>query len=215
MSISRTVVISCACRGDRLGMGIPKALLLVEGKSLIRRQLELLERAEDIRVVVGYQAEAVIREAEQYRKDITFVYNNEYCTTGAGASVCLAARAAREYLLAIDGDLLIHPKDMERILACETEFVGGTTPDSEDVWYLDTQRQSESEWVTGFTKEQGSYEWTGVTQILTEKIADTTGHVYQILEPNLPLKLLEIRTREIDTMKDYQRAVEWVKNGYL
>lgn len=42
MSISRTIVISCAGMGNRLGLGTTKALVEVDGKPLIVRRLELL-----------------------------------------------------------------------------------------------------------------------------------------------------------------------------
>ena len=37
-----TVIISCAGMGTRLGIGMPKALVNVDGKPLIIRQLEML-----------------------------------------------------------------------------------------------------------------------------------------------------------------------------
>ena len=66
-NISRTIVISCAGLGKRLGLGMTKALLQVDGKSLIIRHLEALKDEDDIRIVVGYQAEKVIEEVTAYR----------------------------------------------------------------------------------------------------------------------------------------------------
>ena len=60
MQVSRTVIISCAGMGNRLGLGTTKALVEVEGKPLIMHHLEKLKDESDIRVVVGYQAEKVI-----------------------------------------------------------------------------------------------------------------------------------------------------------
>ena len=57
MQVSRTVIISCAGMGNRLGLGTTKALVEVEGKPLIMHHLEKLKDERDIRVVVGYQAE--------------------------------------------------------------------------------------------------------------------------------------------------------------
>ena len=57
MGISRTVIISCAGMGNRLGLGTTKALLEVEGEPLIIRHLKMLQDEHDIRIVVGYQAE--------------------------------------------------------------------------------------------------------------------------------------------------------------
>ena len=56
MGISRTVIISCAGMGNRLGLGTTKALLEVEGEPLIIRHLKMLQDEQDIRMVVGYQA---------------------------------------------------------------------------------------------------------------------------------------------------------------
>ena len=110
----KTIVISCAGRGTRLGMGIPKALLDIEGKPLIIRHLEQLKECDDIRVVVGYRSQDVIDVVKAYRKDVTFVFNHDYKTTGTGASVALASKYAHEYILSLDGDLLIHPEDRTR-----------------------------------------------------------------------------------------------------
>ena len=51
MCFSRTVVISCAGMGNRLGLGTTKALVEVDGKPLIVRHLEMLGDEEDIRYV--------------------------------------------------------------------------------------------------------------------------------------------------------------------
>ena len=214
MGIERTVVISCAGMGNRLGLHTTKALIEVDGKTLIRRHLELLQEEKDIRVVVGYQADSVIEEVQKYRQDVTFVYNYDYATTKTGDSVVLAAKGAKKYLLSLDGDLLIHPEDMKKILECDHAFVSGGDIESDEPWMVQTCAESGTEYAKGFSKESGAYEWNGITQIESEKILNGTGHVFQLVEPFLPVPFLEIRTREIDTMNDYERAVAWVKNGF-
>lgn len=214
MSFSRTIIISCAGAGNRLGLGTTKALLEVEGKSLIARCLEMLENEKDIRIVVGYQAQKVIQLACRYRRDITFVFNHDYKTTGTGASVALASRYANEYILSLDGDLLIHPDDMAKILECTHEFVGGGVPETDDPWMLETFRENGKEYVGRFSKNDGTWEWNGVTQMKSAKMQDGRGHVFQLLQPYLPLPFMELRTREIDTINDYERAAAWVKNGF-
>lgn len=125
MSFSRTIIISCAGMGNRLGLGTTKALVEVDGKPLIIRHLEYLKEESDIRVVVGYQAQKVIETVTAYRKDVLFVFNHDFRNTGTGSSVVLASKYANEYILSLDGDMLIHPEDMEKILSCNHEFVGG------------------------------------------------------------------------------------------
>ncbi len=214
MAVSRTVIISCAGMGSRLGLGSTKALLEIDGKPLIIRHLEMLGHESDIRVVVGYQAEAVIEVVRKYREDVLFVFNHHYRETGTGASVALAAKYANDYILSLDGDLLVHPEDMEKVLACDHEFVSGGIPGTDDLWMLQTYTENGREFVSSFSKNTGTYEWNGITQMESRKMRNGTGHVFQLIEPYLPVPFLELRTREIDTVNDYERALAWVKNGF-
>lgn len=214
MAISRTVIISCAGMGNRLGLGSTKALVEIDGKPLIIRHLEMLKDETDIRVVVGYQAAQVIEVVKKYRKDVTFVFNHHYRETGTGASVALASRYANEYILSLDGDLLIHPQDMKKILSCEHEFVSGGVPGTDDPWMLQTYEEDGKEYVSAFSRNCGNYEWNGVTQMKSAKMQNGKGHVFQLIEAYLPVIFMELHTREIDTINDYERAVAWVKNGF-
>lgn len=214
MQLSRTVIISCAGMGNRLGLGTTKALVEVEGKPLIMHHLEKLKDESDIRVVVGYQAEKVINVVRKYRKDVVFVFNHNYRETGTGASVALASQYANEYILSLDGDLIIHPDDMKKILECDHEFVSGGIPDTDEPWMLQTYKDDGKEFVSAFSKNIGNYEWNGITQMKSAKIKNGQGHVFQLIEPYLPIPFLELRTREIDTVNDYERAVEWVRNNF-
>ena len=214
MQVSRTVIISCAGMGNRLGLGTTKALVEVEGKPLIMHHLEKLKDESDIRVVVGYQAEKVINVVRKYRKDVVFVFNHNYRETGTGASVALASQYANEYILSLDGDLITHPDDMKKILECDHEFVSGGIPDTDEPWMLQTYKDDGKEFVSAFSKNIGNYEWNGITQMKSAKIKNGQGHVFQLIEPYLPIPFLELRTREIDTVNDYERAVEWVRNNF-
>ena len=214
MQVSRTVIISCAGMGNRLGLGTTKAQVEVEGKPLIMHHLEKLKDESDIRVVVGYQAEKVINVVRKYRKDVVFVFNHNYRETGTGASVALASQYANEYILSLDGDLIIHPDDMKKILECDHEFVSGGIPDTDEPWMLQTYKDDGKEFVSAFSKNIGNYEWNGITQMKSAKIKNGQGHVFQLIEPYLPIPFLELRTREIDTVNDYERAVEWVRNNF-
>ena len=215
MDFSRTIIISCAGMGNRLGLGTTKALVEVDGKPLIIRHLENLQEEEDIRVVVGYQAEKVIEVVNQYRKDILFVFNHDFRNTGTGASVALASKYANKYILSLDGDMLIHPEDMKKILECRHEFVGGNPIESDHPWMLQTFEQGGKELVSAFSHCMGNYEWNGVTQMLASKMLNGNGHVFQLIEPYLPVPFMELRTREIDTINDYERATEWVRGGFV
>lgn len=210
MVSNKTVIISCAGIGKRLGRGVPKALVDVYGEAMIIRTLKMLDEVEDVRVVVGFMAEKVINKVLSYRKDILFVFNHDYLNTGTGASVLLASRFAKEYILTIDGDIIVHPDDMKRLLEIKKEFVGVTDVASDDPVYV---RASDDK-VLGFSREKGQFEWTGVTQLRKKHLKNTSGHTLSLVEPNLPLPLEKIRMKEIDTENDYVAACAWVKNNY-
>ncbi len=209
-----SIVISAAGMGTRLGLGCTKALVEIEGKTLIERQLEILKDYDDIRVVVGYQAEKVIEVVNSIRKDVTFVFNHDYRNTGTGASFSLGAKYGREFVVALDGDLLVHPDDLIKAIEYEGSCVGGTTPSTDNPWTMPTKMIRGVENVVGFSKTEGEYEWTGLAKIRLDQLQPGTGHVFHIIEPLLPLPMIFIRTKEIDTVDDYERAVTWVRNGY-
>lgn len=89
MSTAKSVIISCAGIGSRLGLGTTKALINIDGRPLINWQLDLLKDVEDVRIVVGFQANDVIEQVKKYRRDVTFVFNHNYFETKTGASYYL------------------------------------------------------------------------------------------------------------------------------
>lgn len=214
MNNNVTIVISCAGMGTRLGLGCTKALVEVEGKTLIERQLEILKDYDDIRIVVGFQAEKVIDVVNSIRKDVLFVFNHDYRNTGTGASFTLGAKFGRAYAVALDGDLLVHPDDLIKVIEYDGSCVGGTSPSTDNPWTMPTRLIRGVEHVTGFSKEYGDYEWTGLAKLRTDQLQPGTRHVFHLIEPMLPLPMVYIRTKEIDTIDDYERAVRWVRNGY-
>lgn len=214
MSVSKTIVISCAGMGTRLGIGSTKALIDIDGKPLIIRQLELLKDYDDIRIVVGYQMEKVIEVVNNYRKDILFVFNHNYRNTGTGGSFSLAIKHAREMVVSLDGDLLVHPDDLKRVLESDTECACGGKIGTDNPMLMKTITKDGKIYGVGFSREEGEYEWTGLAQVRTERLEPGDKHVCNMLEPLLPLEMIEIRTREVDTMGDYEHAIAWVRNGY-
>lgn len=208
MSSAKSIIISCAGLGSRLGLATTKALVDINGKSLIRWQLELFKDVEDIRIVVGFQASDVIEEVRKYRDDVVFVYNHNYFETKTGASYYLGARDGNEYAIEIDGDLLIHPDDIKTLLKMDGEWIAYADKMSDDAVYVKTDSQGN---VLAFSREQGDYEWTGPCCIKKSKLKYSSGHVFNQLEPYLPMKGVKIRACDIDTYEDYQRALEFIK----
>lgn len=206
-----SIIISCAGMGTRLGIGMPKALVDVVGKPLIIRQLEMLQDYDDIRIVVGFQAEKVMEVVKAYRQDVMFVFNYDYTTTGTAASFSKGLLGARKYVVALDGDLLVHPEDLTAFIDAPEECIGGGVPGTDNPVLMTLD---DNGCVVKFSREEGTQEWTGLAKIRTDRLVPGTGHVYQMLEPLMPIKVKSIRTREIDTVNDYDNAVKWVRNHY-
>ena len=214
MPIKKTIVISCAGRGTRLGINKTKALVDIDGKPIIIRQLEMLKDYDDIRIVVGYQKEMLIETVKAFREDVTFLENKNYENTGTASSFSIGIQNAEELVVSLDGDLLVHPDDLKRILESDKECVCGAIPYTEDPILMQTKEIDGKIYGIGFSKDKGEYEWTGLTQVRGERLSPGVGHVCDMLVPILPMEMELIRTREVDTPRDYENAVKWVKNGY-
>lgn len=211
MSTSKSVILSCAGVGSRLGLGKTKALMDICGRSLIAWQLENFTDVEDLRIVVGFQASDVIEEVKKYRKDAIFVYNRDYFHTKTGYSYYLGAKDANELCIEWDGDLLVHPDDAKRLLAEPGEFIAYSDKSSDDAVMLSTNAAGE---VVGFSRNRGDYEWTGPCCLRKDRVLGDKGHVYNILEQHLPLKGIRITAQDIDTYEDYMRAKEFIKKYF-
>lgn len=208
MQTTKSVIISCAGIGSRLGLGTTKALIKIDGKSIIQWQLELFQEVKDIRVVVGFQAAEVIAEVKKYRPDAVFVYNHNYFDTKTGTSYYLGARHGAEYAVEIDGDLLIHPEDAKMLLELDGEWIAYADKSSEDGVYVKVNEAGE---VIGFSRQEGDYEWTGPCCLKRENIIYSSEYVFNQLESHLPMRGIKIRARDIDTYNDYINAIEFIK----
>ena len=155
-----------------------------------------------------------IEVVNNYRKDILFVFNHNYRNTGTGGSFSLGIKHAREMVVSLDGDLLVHPDDLLRIMHSDKECACGTKIGTDNPMLMKTIKENGKELCTGFSREEGSYEWTGLAQVYTDRLIPGDRHVCDMLESVLPIEMEYIRTREIDTMNDYENAVKWIKNGY-
>jgi choline kinase len=212
MSTIKSVVISCAGIGSRLGLGLTKALVKINGRSLISWQLELFKDVEDVRIVIGFQANEIIQEVLKYRQDVIFIFNHRYFETKTGASFYLGARHAHEYVLEWDGDLLVHPDDVKMLLDIEDEYICYADITSEDAVFVQTDEQG---CVTQFSRKEGNYEWTGPACIKRSNLRYNSQNVFNMFEPFLPMRGIKVRAYDIDTYDDYIRVSELTKNWTL
>ena len=201
----KSVVISCAGIGSRLGLGLTKALIQINGNSLISWQLKLFKDVEDLRLVIGFQGSEIIEEVRKYLDDVIFCYNHRYFETKTGASFFLGARHGNAFSMEWDGDLLVHPDDVKTIMDTEGEFICYAEKSSDEAVYVQTDEKGN---VLAFSRERGDFEWTGPACIMRDKVKYSSGNVFNQLEPYLPMKGIKVRAYDIDTYNDYTRVTE-------
>ena len=207
--MGKSVVISCAGIGSRLGLGLTKALVHINGSSLISWQLKLFKDVEDLRLVIGFQGGEIIQEVRKYREDVIFCYNHRYFETKTGASYFLGARHANDYSLEWDGDLLVHPDDVKIILATEGEFICYADRSSDEAVWVQTDEKGE---VLAFSRERGDFEWTGPACLSKQNLTYSSQNVFNMFEPHLPMRGIKVRAYDIDTYNDFLRVSEITKD---
>ena len=114
-------IILAAGLGLRLGQhtkDIPKALLDLNGKSILERQISLLREygVNEIFVVIGYQREKHIL------KDIEYIFNPRYYETEQLASMMVARTKIFDDVLVIFGDIVFDSQILQQILASNDDI---------------------------------------------------------------------------------------------
>ena len=109
-------IILAAGAGLRLGQhtkDVPKALLDLNGKSILERQISLLRQhgINEIFVVTGYQRE------KHTLKDIEYIFNPRYAETEQLASMMVARTKIFDDVLVIFGDIVFDAQILQQILA--------------------------------------------------------------------------------------------------
>ena len=114
-------IILAAGSGLRLGQhtkDIPKALLDLNGKSILERQISLLREygVNEIFVVTGYKREKYVL------KDIEYIFNPRYSETEQLASMMVARTKIFDDVLIIFGDILFDSQILQQILASNDDI---------------------------------------------------------------------------------------------
>lgn len=208
MSSDLTVVIAAAGIGSRLGMNLPKALVDVNGQTVLERLLTTcLADVKDIRLVVGFRAEEVTAHALSIRSDIVIVRNPSFRDTSVRHSFWLASRHTRNPCLFIDGDMLIDPASFtafrEEAERAEV-LVGVSAAASEDAVYADVDQHG---LLQRFSRKPGwAHEWCGVAKLPPSLFETDTEYVFGCIEQVLPAPSFVLRTAEVDTRQDLDAA---------
>lgn len=192
-----SVIICCAGLGSNLNLDITKTLMSINDKPIILHLLSLLDDFDDIRIVVGYQAKKVINVVNEYRKDIMWVFNHKYATTGPGDSFELSLKGARKKVISIDGDLFLKRSDFDKIMSHKNDCIAITKTKSEKPLMI----QIEKDKIIDIDKES-KYQWAGVLKINIERLKHKNTDICKMIDSN-NLDIVKIDTFGIDTLNDY------------
>ncbi len=206
MSSIKHIVIAAAGMGNRLGKGIPKPLVQVAGRKIIEYQLKLVEDITDVRIVVGYLEDEVIKVAKSIRSDIVFVSNPLFRETTTLQSFHLGLKDLNEPCIIMDGDIIFEEKDFHNFLSyCQDgiDTIGVSMRITENPVYVDIEKNGGLLKARNFqTSPQTHYEWANIACVNPAVVTYEKTYVYQQLAKSLPLRAFNIDRLEVDTMND-------------
>ena len=118
-------IILAAGIGNRLGTlseNKPKSLLEFDGKSLLKRHIDILlaNQINDLTIVTGYESEMIMRHLEDSDISINYIYNDRY-TEGSIISLNCAQEilfSEPEFIL-MDADVLYDQEMIRRLVKTE------------------------------------------------------------------------------------------------
>ncbi len=122
-SITLPIIITAAgydSLSSRLGQGeIPKALVDINGKTLLERQINLFKQfgLNDINVVVGFRAEAFNVPGANY------IINDNWKNTFAMHSLMLAKEKMKNGFVYINPDIILEQELLDKVLKAEGDIV--------------------------------------------------------------------------------------------
>lgn len=199
-------IIAAAGMGTRLHRGMPKALVEVNGRTIVSYQMELLRDIPHVRMVVGYQAEAVIRTVKQIRSDVEFIINENYASTNTLQSYYLGCKDLNEPFLLLDGDIIPQKVSLQTFLEASNgnNLIGISEVNTEDAVFV---HLDPNHCIQCFSREKKSgYEWSNIAVVHPKLLAYENTYVYEQLEKFLPLPARQVVRLEVDTPSDVQYA---------
>jgi choline kinase len=135
-------IILAAGIGNRLGdlsENKPKSLLEFEGKSLLKRHIEILQanQINDIVIVTGYESDMLMNHLKESNASINYIYNDRY-TEGSAISLGCAQDIlfSEAEFIVMDADVLYDQEMINRLvntninncLLLDRDFIPGDEP---------------------------------------------------------------------------------------
>lgn len=217
---SVTVAINAAGIGSRLGAGINKSLIPINGTPILEWQLRVIPSGVPVILGVGYQADAVAAVAMNARDDVTLVFNRDYSKTGTARTLTRSAKFCPDRVLSLDGDLLVAESDLVRLVYAPETTIGVLNPSSREPVFCWTEEHNGKLFVTRFSRstspQERQYEWSGLVNISSADLEGlpNAGHVFEMLNPTLPVTAVPVRCVEVDHSEDIPRAESFVAKHF-
>lgn len=221
MQVIEGAVIACAGLGSRLGMGMPKCMIEIDGKTLLSRLIEILEPlVARIHIVVGYREELIIDHCSQYHRNVIVVRNPEYRGTNTAHSIQLGSVGIKNKALYLDGDLIIDPSSLQAFIAEANKLpllIGVTRAKSSEAVFVTTgKREQDKNTIYSFQRQpETQWEWANVFSSAPALLKEGGHFVYECIEPYLPTQVHELNLYEVDTPEDLQQAIIWTQENKL
>jgi choline kinase len=215
-----SAVIAAAGLGSRLGLGQPKCMLEIGGRTLLSRQIALLERhVSTIHVVVGYREDLVVDYCARNHPKVVLVRNPEFRTTNTARSLSMGARHIHGKCIFLDGDLILEPESLASFIAfgakCDL-LVGLCRPSTENAVFVKTRCEGGEIEVTGFSREEkSSHEWANLFIGSSDLMDGAQGFVFEKLIEHLPLRGYFLEVAEVDTAADLALAESFARRHSL
>lgn len=216
MPIIKNAVIAAAGLGSRLGHGKPKCLVEVAGKPILEWQLRLLDEVEDVRIVVGYMEQDVVKLAMSLRSDVIIVRNPAFRSTTTQQSYWLGGRYLKSPCIYLDGDIIFDPESFKAFLdraGTVSPLIGIAISKTEQAVFADTSVDNAGNLsVTGFSRNnKTSWEWANIACLPPGMLQENGGDVFSRLASFTPLNAQSVECFEFDTDADLIQAEEFGK----
>lgn len=211
MPIIKNAVIAAAGLGSRLGHGKPKCLVEVAGKPILEWQLRLLDEVEDVRIVVGYMEQDVVKLALSLRSDVIIVRNPAFRSTTTQQSYWLGGRFLKSPCLYLDGDIIFHPESFKAFLdraGMVAPLIGIASSKTEQAVFVETIVDPVGNLsVTGFSRNNKTpWEWANIACLPPGILQENGGDVFSRLAGFTPLDAQNVECFEFDTDADLIQA---------
>ena len=117
---------------------------------------------------------------------------------------------SRENLIILDGDLVVNPHEFSSFLNYPQECLTYCKKESDEPVLIKISNNNAMK----LNVNSSNYEWPGMVKIKRKNLKKGDNYIYDILNPNLPMKAIYVDAREVDTQDDYERVINWVNNNY-